>query len=73
MTRYGPGHWPHLEDAIPLDIQRRYGWSVSATPLGDALRTLGPDPIAAHVGKLIHARLRAIGVSQHDLASASKS
>lgn len=29
-----------------------------------------PDPIDVHVGKMIRARRRAIGVSQHDLAPA---
>ncbi len=30
----------------------------------------GPDPIDVHVGKMVRARRRAIGVSQHDLAAA---
>ncbi|WP_156398384.1 helix-turn-helix domain-containing protein, partial [Caulobacter sp. Root1455] len=29
-----------------------------------------PDPIDVHVGKMIRARRRAIGASQHDLAPA---
>lgn len=37
------------------------------------MRTVGPsdpDPIDVHVGKLVRARRRAIGISQHDLAKA---